>query len=482
MRRKLPLAFGFLLFLFLAYLYGQAIQSGSQAEPPPATEAKSELTVAFGSCNRQTAPQDYWSTIAGHEPDAWLWLGDNIYADTDDPEQMRADYATQKSAPEYAAFRQVVPTIYGIWDDHDYGKNDAGREWPMREQAQTLMLDFLDVPADHPARTHGSTYQSYRIGPVKVILLDTRYFRDELLKSRVPGQRYAANPDGDILGEQQWEWLEAELRDSDAEAHLIASSIQVLHTDHGYEKWANFPAARNRLLQLLATTRPALPLLLSGDRHLAEFAVDRVDDFRIVEMTSSGLTHAYDDANEVNTKRVGPLVTERNYGMLHYVRTARGLRLLAEIRALDDDAAVSSLALPLATANINELRRVVHQNEAMSRTLKPCPQSPNCVSTQTDQEKKRRDPIAFSGTAEEARARIKKVVSAMPRTTLVEEDGNYLHYTFKTWPIPYIDDVEFVVDPEEQVIHYRSASRVGHSDLGVNSRRMAKVVSAFTAG
>jgi uncharacterized protein (DUF1499 family) len=67
----------------------------------------------------------------------------------------------------------------------------------------------------------------------------------------------------------------------------------------------------------------------------------------------------------------------------------------------------------------------------------------------------------------------------MPRTELVEEEGHYLHYTFKTWPIPFIDDVEFIIDPDAKVIHYRSASRVGHSDLGVNSRRMEKVVAAF---
>ena len=117
----------------------------------------------------------------------------------------------------------------------------------------------------------------------------------------------------------------------------------------------------------------------------------------------------------------------------------------------------------------------------MPRTLKPCPDSPNCVSTQTDQPKKKRDPIPFEGTAAEATARLKKLLSDTPRTTLVEEDGHYLHYTFKTWPIPYADDVEFIVDPEARVIHYRSASRVGHSDLGVNGRRMAKVVAAFAA-
>ena len=67
----------------------------------------------------------------------------------------------------------------------------------------------------------------------------------------------------------------------------------------------------------------------------------------------------------------------------------------------------------------------------------------------------------------------------MKRTQLKSESDNYLHYTFKTWPIPFIDDVEFLFDEEAKLIHYRSASRVGHSDLGANSKRMAKVVMAY---
>ena len=67
----------------------------------------------------------------------------------------------------------------------------------------------------------------------------------------------------------------------------------------------------------------------------------------------------------------------------------------------------------------------------------------------------------------------------MSRTKLLNEEDNYLHYTFKTFPIPFIDDVEFLFDDAAKVIHYRSASRVGYSDMGVNSKRMAKVAKAW---
>ncbi|MCP9237419.1 DUF1499 domain-containing protein [Lewinella sp. JB7] len=471
----------FLVAGFTAYLY---VQAGNSEQMTPTIgfvePAIDTTTIAFGSCNRQDESQEYWTTIGRHTPVAWLWLGDNIYSDTDNMERMAADYATLTQSPEYAAFVAATPVIYGAWDDHDYGKNDAGKEWVAKDEAKALMMDFLGVPAAADVRHRPGTYQAYSIGDVRVILLDTRYFRDALAPPLQSGHRYGPNENGDILGEAQWTWLEDELRNSTAKAHLIASSIQVLPTDHGYEKWALFPTARRRLLELLAEVRPALPLLLSGDRHLAEFTRDSVGDYFIYEMTSSGLTHAYENARETNDKRIGPLVTERNYGLLHFTTTAEGLKLAAEVRALDDDAVVSSMYLAENPTNKTGHGTLAPTKDPVSqRTLKPCPDSPNCVSTQSTQTKKKRDPIPFTGTAQEVREKLKRVVGGMSRTTLLEEDGNYLHYTFRTWPIPYIDDVEFLIDAERKVIDYRSASRVGHSDLGVNSRRMAKVVAAM---
>ncbi|THH36454.1 DUF1499 domain-containing protein [Neolewinella litorea] len=482
MLRKVLTVVTLLASVFLVYLFAKAYTSHSAdipADQSMQVSAPRVLTIAFGSCNRENRPQGYWNTIASHRPDAWLWLGDNVYADTGDRDAMAAAYATQRQAVAYDSFVKTTPVIYGTWDDHDYGSNDAGREWQGRDMAKELMLDFLDVPDTAEVRQRAGVYQSYRIGEVKVILLDTRYFRDALAPPVRPGDRYGPNPKGDILGEAQWNWLRQELTNSDAAAHVIVSSIQVLPTDHGYEKWDLFPAARARLLALLKELRPALPLLLSGDRHLAEIMVDSLDNYPVYEITSSGLTHSYTGSNEANDKRIGPLITERNFGLLHYVPTDQGLQLLAEIRAIDNNEVLASLALPTGNENKSKLKSIVYPKETMTRQLQPCPESPNCVSTQSRQERKKRDPIPFTGSVSAAREKLKRVVDNMPRTTLIEEDEHYLHYTFQTWPVPYIDDVEFLISPEEGVIHYRSASRVGHSDLGVNSRRMKKVVAAF---
>lgn len=484
---KIILALFLACIAYLFYLAGTANDVRPEVLKVAHVAPPEVLTIAFGSCNQQKKPQGYWPTISAHNPDVWLWLGDIVYSDTDDMVRMKADYDQQKNGPEYAAFSEATPLIFGVWDDHDYGLNDGGKEWTYKDEAKEQLLSFLDITADNPVRNHAGVYQSETVGEgdesVKIILLDTRYFRDEVVPPTQKGHRYGQNESGDILGEEQWAWLEKELTDSPAAAHLIASSIQVLPQEHGFEKWENFPAARRRLLALLAATKPPMPLLLSGDRHVAEISEVTMGDYSIYEVTSSGLTHSYEAADEPNGHRISPLIGAKNYGLLHFVWGEEGPRLLAEIRGIENDKVLASLGLQhdLSAADKQSLNQLLYANDNMPDQLKPCPQSPNCVSTQTDQKDKKREPIAYSGSTAEAKARLKKAIDGLKRTQLKNESDNYLHYTFKTWPIPFIDDVEFLFDEEAKLIHYRSASRVGHSDLGANAKRMVKVVAAYEA-
>lgn len=108
--------------------------------------------------------------------------------------------------------------------------------------------------------------------------------------------------------------------------------------------------------------------------------------------------------------------------------------------------------------------------------LAKCPASPNCVSTQAEDESKRMPAIAFDGTKADAIAKIKAAIADnFSRAKLVGEDTNYLHYEFTSLIFRFVDDVEFLVDDELGEIHFRSASRVGHSDLGANRKRMQKI-------
>lgn len=277
--------------------------------------------IAIGSCNRQDLDQGIWSDISNEEPDLWIWLGDNIYGDTEDMQGLEDKYIQQKYSSLYGAFREKTPVI-GIWDDHDYGVNDGDKNYPQREASQQLMLDFLDVAKDAPVRSQAGAYQSYVFGKddqqIKVILLDARYFRDELEKND-GYQRYKPNENGDILGEAQWEWLRAQLSNSEADIHFIASGIQMIPEEQGFEKWANFPTARKRLMDLLTETKPNRAILLSGDRHISEFSKLEWPGIEggLFEFTSSGLTHSYTNfSSEPNQHRVGEVVSQRSFGLI----------------------------------------------------------------------------------------------------------------------------------------------------------------------
>ena len=76
--------------------------------------------------------------------------------------------------------------------------------------------------------------------------------------------------------------------------------------------------------------------------------------------------------------------------------------------------------------------------------------------------------------------RIKDLVAEMPRSKIVTVEASYLHVEFRSAFFRFVDDVEFLIDTEDQVIHFRSASRVGYSDLGVNRRRMERIREAFS--
>ena len=99
---------------------------------PQATQADDLITtstlsrIAFGSCNSEQKPQPLWPVIAQDKPSLWIWTGDNIYADTEDPHIFRTEYDFQMAQPGYAAVTQTVSFLTGTWDEHDYGVNDGG--------------------------------------------------------------------------------------------------------------------------------------------------------------------------------------------------------------------------------------------------------------------------------------------------------------------------------------------------------------------
>lgn len=284
--------------------------------------------IAFGSCSNEELPNEMWSHMAQQKPQLCILLGDNIYGDTHDMVSMRAQYDMQKKKPSYQALLKQCPVI-GTWDDHDYGQNDGGKNYSKKHESKIEFMRFMDIPENDPMRTHEGVYGAHTYGTagkkVKVILLDVRSFRDTTIRSTVKGRRYEPNPEGDMLGEAQWVWFENEIMNSDADVHIIGSGIQLISNDHAWEKWGNFPKSRQRMLDLLARHKPKNPLVLSGDRHIAEISRMEVEGLPkpLYDFTSSGLTHTWNlstwkdmPVNESNPNRVGKLVIEKNFGMI----------------------------------------------------------------------------------------------------------------------------------------------------------------------
>lgn len=113
--------------------------------------------------------------------------------------------------------------------------------------------------------------------------------------------------------------------------------------------------------------------------------------------------------------------------------------------------------------------------------LAKCPDSPNCISTQADSETHQMEPVSFTGDMDAAVSKIKQTVAKnFSRAELIEEKGGYLRYEFTSLIFRFVDDIEFVVDDTSKQIHFRSASRVGHSDMGANRRRMQKISKELT--
>jgi len=288
-------------------------------------------TIAFGSCAYDDKPQPIWDEIIAHEPDLFLMIGDNMYADVPDVPATGAEIADDWEAlgamPGFQRMKAHCP-IEAVWDDHDYGLNDAGREWHLKDEAQRLMLDFFEVPADDERRSREGIYFSSVSGPegkrLQVIGLDTRYFRDGLV-SRNPEYRRADGlgpysprvyGQGTLLGEAQWAWLEERLREP-ADVRIIASSIQVVAREHGWECWGNFPHEIDRLMTLIEETGANGCVFISGDRHLMELSVDdRIGPYAIWDFTSSGLNETARPVKDPNRWRVGEVTRDTNYGVI----------------------------------------------------------------------------------------------------------------------------------------------------------------------
>ena len=283
----------------------------------------SVYSIGFGSCLTQERSMPIFNSIKAENYDLFLMLGDNVYGDSEREDLLELREAYDKQRQNLDSFNFNFP-FEAIWDDHDYGLNDAGKEYTYKEDAEQLFLDFWNISEDDVRRTRPGLYfewiENIEGITVQMLFLDTRFFRDGLLPTDergVPGkERYLPQTDTStsMLGDVQWSWLEQKMA-TEVDHRIIVSSIQFLAMGHGWEAWKTMPHERHRLTDLIDQSSSDSVLFISGDRHRGGlYQLTSAAGKNIFEMTSSSLNLSFTNDEEAGPLRVGPTFVQENYG------------------------------------------------------------------------------------------------------------------------------------------------------------------------
>lgn len=319
---------------------GLATHAASAAAGPRVLPGpKGGLTrIAFGSCVKPDKPQPIWDAINDLQPEVFVFLGDNVYGDTRDPAVLKAKYDLLAAVPGFQRLRERA-LILAIWDDHDFGENDAGADYPMKEESRRIFCDFWGETPDSLRRTRDGIYEAYVVGNagrrVQFLLPDLRFNRTPIKVRDLAGTEYdtwakSLEQDGrpvygpyerepdrsaTMLGERQWRWLEEQLA-RPAEVRIFCSSLQVVADFPGWEAWINYPRDHQRLVEAIRRQRADGLFCISGDTHYAELSLLDVNvPYPLWDLTSSGLSEVW-PVLPPNALRVGEALREANFGWI----------------------------------------------------------------------------------------------------------------------------------------------------------------------
>ncbi len=308
---------------------------------PADPAAPRELLIATASCTYVPDPPyevtkdsfgagfEIFDTVAARRPDVMLWLGDNIYYRDSDFEP--ADEAAARMHRRWAATRSFAPLQrllrtgqhVAIWDDHDYGPNNANRDFALKATALAHFKDYWANPGYGLPDVAG-TFTRVPLGDVELFLLDDRYHRDD---------DASEDPARTMLGAAQLEWLKGALRDSRATFKLVANGSRMLSDrpspeQRGGEGWHNFPAERQAFIDWLTAQRIDGVFFVSGDIHYTHLTErERPGTYPLTELTCSPLTARVHPRPFPVREVPGTLVTQRNFCTLAFSGPA-GARLL----------------------------------------------------------------------------------------------------------------------------------------------------------
>ena len=311
---------------------------------------RDSFSVGFGSCLKQNKSLKIFDAIKNEKIDLFLMIGDNVYGDggSEDLSDLRRAYNQQK---ENFKILDLNFPIAAIWDDHDYGLNDGGKEYPYRDLSKDLFLDFWEIPSNDIRRKRSGLYHQLTFSldsfMVQIIFLDTRYFRDKLTPSDNLGakgkERYVPSADTSLtmLGEKQWNWFNNIVKIK-ADARIIVSSIQFIASGHGWESWNNLPHEKNKMEKIIDDSDLNNTIFISGDRHRGGLYKKLTKSYNtIFEITSSSMNAPYPGQEEEGLYRIGDTFKLENYGILNIDKSKKILSMVLKningetVRALE---------------------------------------------------------------------------------------------------------------------------------------------------
>jgi alkaline phosphatase D len=319
---------------YKVYIDGSLFFSGGIFKTFPGKGRAAHFSLAFGGGAGYTPWKErMWDTLATHDLDAFLLLGDNVYIDhpTRPPVQQYCYYRRQ-SRPEWRRFVSGVP-IFAIWDDHDFTVNDGEGGPEIDEPAWkrpvwNVFKNQWNNPYYGGGESHPGCWFDFSIGDVDFIMLDCRYYRENPKEVKEPS----------MLGPYQKAWLKKKLLESTGTFKVIASSVPwAKDTKPGSDDtWDGFPGEREEIFSFIEDNKIEGVLLISADRHRSDaWKIERPDGYTMYDLMSSRLTNIH-----VHRIMPGSLFGYNktcSFGKLEFDTTAEDPNVTYSIYSIDNE-------------------------------------------------------------------------------------------------------------------------------------------------
>jgi alkaline phosphatase D len=239
--------------------------------------------IAVLGCHNQGQPAPAITYFADSlKPDYSIWIGDNVYADTEtDPQHIQRQLEVLENKDGFKKLRETSKFMV-TWDDHDFGLNDAGKSYIFKEESKQIHRKFWQLENEIPTGQDGVYYSKLEKQPngkvIHFIMLDGRFNRDD------PG------PDADALGENQWKFLWSELKQP-ADLRFILCGYQVLlNKPTRWEAWIKLGKSRDQMFDLIKSTKAENVIFITGDQHYVEVLHSPANvDYKTFEIMAAGI-------------------------------------------------------------------------------------------------------------------------------------------------------------------------------------------------